>query len=109
VSALNNGIIKANSVLNTQPYMINGHEIKDVAKPAMREKHYRSQRKGVILLHNNARPSHCSTNVKNQKQSGLGDTTASSPTAQVWHNLIFTYLVHSKTHYMAKSSRTTKR
>ncbi|MGP1959457.1 MAG: peptidoglycan glycosyltransferase FtsI [Arsenophonus sp. NC-TX2-MAG3] len=32
VSALNNGIIKANSVLNTQPYMINGHEIKDVAK-----------------------------------------------------------------------------
>ncbi|MFP3013735.1 MAG: peptidoglycan glycosyltransferase FtsI [Arsenophonus sp. NC-QC1-MAG3] len=32
VSALNNGIIKANSVLNTQPYMINGHEIKDVAR-----------------------------------------------------------------------------
>ncbi|HGJ5863079.1 MAG TPA: peptidoglycan glycosyltransferase FtsI [Arsenophonus nasoniae] len=32
VSALNNGIIKANSVLNTQPYMISGHEIKDVAR-----------------------------------------------------------------------------
>ncbi|MFV9996611.1 MAG: peptidoglycan glycosyltransferase FtsI [Arsenophonus endosymbiont of Dermacentor nuttalli] len=32
VSALNNGFIKANSVLNTQPYVINGHEIKDVAR-----------------------------------------------------------------------------
>lgn len=32
VSALNNGIVKANSVLNTQPYIISGHEIKDVAR-----------------------------------------------------------------------------
>ncbi|MFP3019227.1 MAG: peptidoglycan glycosyltransferase FtsI [Arsenophonus sp.] len=32
ISALNNGIIKTNSVLNTQPYMISGHKIKDVGK-----------------------------------------------------------------------------
>ncbi|AMA65096.1 Peptidoglycan synthase FtsI precursor [Candidatus Arsenophonus lipoptenae] len=32
ISALNNGIIQANSVLNTDPYMINKHEIKDVAQ-----------------------------------------------------------------------------
>ncbi|MDR5615678.1 peptidoglycan glycosyltransferase FtsI [Arsenophonus sp.] len=32
VSALNNGIIKENSVLNTQPYIINGHKIKDIAQ-----------------------------------------------------------------------------
>ncbi|MFP3028995.1 MAG: peptidoglycan glycosyltransferase FtsI [Arsenophonus sp.] len=32
ISALNNGIVKANSVLNTQPYMISGHEIKDVSR-----------------------------------------------------------------------------
>ncbi|MGP1945401.1 MAG: peptidoglycan glycosyltransferase FtsI [Arsenophonus sp. ER-EMS1-MAG3] len=30
INALNNGIIKINSILNTQPYMINGHKIKDV-------------------------------------------------------------------------------
>ncbi|MGP1931184.1 MAG: peptidoglycan glycosyltransferase FtsI [Arsenophonus sp. ET-YP4-MAG3] len=32
ISALNNGIININSVLNTHPYIINGHKIKDVAK-----------------------------------------------------------------------------
>ncbi|MFP3014380.1 MAG: peptidoglycan glycosyltransferase FtsI [Arsenophonus sp.] len=32
ITALNNGIVKTNSVLNTQPFMINGHEIKDVAR-----------------------------------------------------------------------------
>ncbi|BGI51220.1 MAG: peptidoglycan glycosyltransferase FtsI [Arsenophonus endosymbiont of Ceratovacuna japonica] len=32
ISALNNKIIKSNSILNTQPYIINGHEIKDVTK-----------------------------------------------------------------------------
>lgn len=32
VSALNNGVIKANSIVNTQSYMISGHEIKDVTR-----------------------------------------------------------------------------
>ncbi|MDT9587483.1 MAG: peptidoglycan glycosyltransferase FtsI [Candidatus Arsenophonus melophagi] len=32
IGALNNGIINANSVLNTKPYTISGHEIKDVSR-----------------------------------------------------------------------------
>ncbi|MGP1939022.1 MAG: peptidoglycan glycosyltransferase FtsI [Arsenophonus sp. ET-DL9-MAG3] len=32
ISALNNGVINIDSILNTQPYIINGHKIKDVAK-----------------------------------------------------------------------------
>lgn len=34
MSALNNKIIKENTVLNTYPYRVNGHEIKDVARYA---------------------------------------------------------------------------
>lgn len=32
MSALNNRIVKENTVLNTYPYRVNGHEIKDVAR-----------------------------------------------------------------------------
>ncbi|MDX5628932.1 MULTISPECIES: peptidoglycan glycosyltransferase FtsI [unclassified Brenneria] len=32
MTALQRGVIKENSVLNTQPYYVNGHEIKDVAR-----------------------------------------------------------------------------
>lgn len=32
MTALQRGVVKENSVLNTVPYMINGHEIKDVAR-----------------------------------------------------------------------------
>lgn len=34
MSALNNGIVKENTVLNTYPYRLNGHEVKDVARYA---------------------------------------------------------------------------
>ncbi len=34
MSALHNKIIKENSVINTYPYRISGHEIKDVARYA---------------------------------------------------------------------------
>lgn len=32
MTALQNGVVRENSVLNTIPYRIQGHEIKDVAR-----------------------------------------------------------------------------
>lgn len=77
-------------------YIINSQYYSDMlmknVKPAMRQKQRGSQRKGVILLHNNECP-HIAQ-LTQEIICKMGWDYIIPPTAQIWHHLIFTSLVH---------------